>query len=95
MWRAEEEVFDGRVANCAEHAIGGGGKGSSGSREFRSGKIAGGWETPPLDVQLADAGGRVLAATGLLKPLKNIAGSYDLGPLNLVLKAAGQQPVSA
>ena len=161
-------------------------------QEFRSGKIAGGWETPPLDVQLADAGGRVLvneatlwpggqfpttvlvvtqkflsanplavsgllkgqlraeefliadrvsaeaaiaqrltaignalpagvlaqsftqltftdsplpgsllveaqhaAATGLLKPVKNIAGIYDLGPLNQVLKAAGQQPVSA
>ena len=35
------------------------------------------------------------AATGLLKPLKNIAGIYDLGPLNQALRAAGQQPVSA
>ena len=158
-------------------------------QQFRTGKIAGAWEPPPLDVQLTDAGGRVLVneaslwpggqfpttvlvvtrkflaaspqavtgllkgqlqadklltdhqvsaagaigqrltaagnplpaavitkslaqltftdsplsgpllaeakhavATGLLKPLKNLAGIYDLGPLNQVLKAAGQQP---
>jgi NitT/TauT family transport system substrate-binding protein len=161
-------------------------------QEFQSGKIAGGWEPPPLDVQLAAAGGRVLvneaslwphgqfptsvlavtqrflaanpaAVTGLLKghvqasefltanrasaqaavaqrltalgnslppgviaqsfaqltftsdplpgptlaeaqhaiaarmlkPLTDLARVYDLGPLNKVLKAAGQQPVGA
>jgi NitT/TauT family transport system substrate-binding protein len=159
-------------------------------REFRSGKIAGGWELPPLDVQMAEAGGRVLvneaslwpggrfatkvlavtqrflsasplavsallkgqlqaeqfiahdpisakaalgqrltamanglptgiltqsfaqltftenplptsllseaqhaAAAGMLRPVSNLDGIYDLGPLNQLLKAAGQQPV--
>jgi NitT/TauT family transport system substrate-binding protein len=160
-------------------------------QQFRAGEIVGGWEPPPLDVQMAAAGGRVLvneaslwpggqfptavlvvtqrflsanplavsgllkgqvqaddflstdrlsaeaaiaqrltaigsslppailaqsfvqltftnnplsdsllseaqhaATAGLLKPVKNLAAIYDLGPLNRVLKAAGQQPVS-
>jgi NitT/TauT family transport system substrate-binding protein len=37
-------------------------------RQFRSGKIAGGWEPPPLDVQLADAGGQVLVNEASLWP---------------------------
>ena len=166
--------------------------GASLLQEFRSGKIAGGWEPAPLDVQMTAAGGRVLvneaslwpggqfptavlvvtqkflaanplavtgllkghlqagefltdepvsaaaaigqrltatgnalpkeilarslkqltftasplprallaeaqhaASAGLLKPLKNLSGIYDLGPLNKVLKAAGQRAVSA
>jgi NitT/TauT family transport system substrate-binding protein len=161
-------------------------------REFRSGKIAGAWEPPPLDIQLTAAGGRVLvnenslwpgrqfptavlvitrkflaanplavtallkgqlqagqfltaepvsaqaavrqrltaigtslpagtlaqslaqvtftdsplpgplltearqaAAAHLLKPLKNLASIYELGPLDKILKAAGQPPASA
>jgi NitT/TauT family transport system substrate-binding protein len=161
-------------------------------RQFRAGKIAGAWETPPLDVQLTAAGGHVLvneaslwpggqypsavlvvtqrflaanplavtgllkgqvltdryltvnrisavaalaqrlaaigtpmpqqtlaqsfaqftytenpysnalltegqhaAAAGLMKPAKDISGIFDLNPLNQVLKAAGQQPISS
>jgi len=161
-------------------------------QEFRTGKIAGAWEPPPLDVQMTAAGGRVLvneatlwpggqfptsvlvvtqryltadslavtallkgqaqtdrflttsqvsaraaiaqrltaigspltaaviarsfaqltftsnplpatllteaqhaAAAGLIKPVKNLTSIYDLGPLNQVLKAAGQPPVGA
>jgi NitT/TauT family transport system substrate-binding protein len=160
-------------------------------QEFRAGKIAGAWETPPLNVQLAVAGGHVLvdeaslwpggtyptavmvvtqkflaakpgavtgllrgqvladrylsaspvsaqaalaqrlaamgaplpppvlarsftqfsytenpypaalatearhaAAAGLVKPAGNITGIFDLGPLNQVLKSAGQQEIS-
>ena len=33
------------------------------------------------------------AAAGLLRPVSNLDGIYDLGPLNQLLKAAGQQPV--
>ena len=32
---------------------------------------------------------------GLLKPVSNISGLYDLGPLNKLLAAAGQQQVSS
>jgi NitT/TauT family transport system substrate-binding protein len=34
-------------------------------------------------------------AVGLLSPVKNLPGIYDLGPLNALLKAAGQPPVSS
>jgi NitT/TauT family transport system substrate-binding protein len=34
------------------------------------------------------------AAVGLLTPVKNLPGIYDLGPLNTLLKAAGQPQVS-
>jgi NitT/TauT family transport system substrate-binding protein len=34
------------------------------------------------------------AAVGLLSPVKNLRGIYDLGPLNALLKAAGQPQVS-
>jgi NitT/TauT family transport system substrate-binding protein len=33
------------------------------------------------------------AAAGMLRPVSNLDGIYDLGPLNQLLKAAGQQPV--
>ena len=33
-------------------------------------------------------------AVGLLKPVKNLSGIYDLGPLNNLLKADGQPQVS-
>src|SRR5262249_19374743 len=33
-------------------------------------------------------------AVGLLSPVKNLSGIYDLGPLNTLLKAAGQPQVS-
>jgi NitT/TauT family transport system substrate-binding protein len=35
------------------------------------------------------------AAVGLLSPVKNLSGIYDLGPLNALLKAAGQPQVSS
>jgi NitT/TauT family transport system substrate-binding protein len=35
------------------------------------------------------------AAAGLLTPVKNLVSIYDLGPLNRVLQATGQQPVRA
>jgi hypothetical protein len=34
-------------------------------------------------------------AVGLLTPVKNLAAIYDLGPLNKLLSAAGQQPVDS
>jgi NitT/TauT family transport system substrate-binding protein len=34
-------------------------------------------------------------AVGLLKPVSNLAGLYDLGPLNTLLKAAGEPQVSS
>jgi NitT/TauT family transport system substrate-binding protein len=34
-------------------------------------------------------------AVGLLKPVSNLSGLYDLGPLNKLLAAAGQQQVSS
>jgi NitT/TauT family transport system substrate-binding protein len=34
-------------------------------------------------------------AVGLLTPVKNLSGIYDLGPLNALLKAAGQPQVSS
>ena len=37
-------------------------------RQFRSGKIAGAWEPPPLDVQMTAAGGRVLVNEASLWP---------------------------
>lgn len=37
-------------------------------QDFRSGKVAGGWEPPPLDVQMAAAGGRVLVDEASLWP---------------------------
>jgi len=30
-----------------------------------------------------------------MKPAKDISGIFDLNPLNQVLKAAGQQPISS
>ena len=33
-------------------------------------------------------------AVGLLTPVKNLSGIYDLGPLNALLKADGQSQVS-
>jgi NitT/TauT family transport system substrate-binding protein len=33
-------------------------------------------------------------STGLLKPVSNLSGIYDLGPLNALLKAAGEPQVS-
>jgi hypothetical protein len=33
-------------------------------------------------------------AVGLLKPVNNITGLYDLGPLNKLLTAAGEPQVS-
>ena len=33
-------------------------------------------------------------AVGLLTPVKNLSGIYDLGPLNALLKADGQPQVS-
>lgn len=41
---------------------------------------------------LADA--QHATAVGLLSPVKNLSGIYDLGPLNTLLKAAGQPQVS-
>ena len=34
------------------------------------------------------------ASVGLLKPVKGLSGIYDLGPLNRLLKAAGEPQVS-
>jgi NitT/TauT family transport system substrate-binding protein len=42
---------------------------------------------------LTDAGNAV--GTGLLKPVTNLAGIYDLGPLNKLLTAAGQPQVGS
>jgi NitT/TauT family transport system substrate-binding protein len=41
----------------------------------------------------ADAGHAV--AVGLLQPVSNLTGIYDLGPLNKLLKAAGEPQVSS
>jgi NitT/TauT family transport system substrate-binding protein len=38
---------------------------------------------------------RHAVAVGLLKPVSNLAGLYHLGPLNALLKAAGEAPVSS
>ena len=35
-----------------------------------------------------------VVAVGLLTPVKNLSSIYDLGPLNALLKAAGQPQVS-
>jgi NitT/TauT family transport system substrate-binding protein len=35
------------------------------------------------------------AAAGILKPVKDLAGIYDLDALNTLLRAAGQRPVSS
>ena len=37
---------------------------------------------------------RHAAAAGLIKPVSSVAGLFDLGPLNAVLRASGQRPVS-
>ena len=42
---------------------------------------------------LAEA--RHAAAAGLIKPVTSLAGLFDLGPLNRVLRAAGRHPVSS
>jgi sulfonate transport system substrate-binding protein len=38
---------------------------------------------------------RHAVAVGLLTPVKNLSAVYDLGPLNALLKAGGQPPVSS
>lgn len=38
---------------------------------------------------------RHAAAVGMLKPVKSLGSIYDLAPLNAVLRAAGQRPVSS
>jgi len=38
---------------------------------------------------------RHAASAGLLKPVQSLAGIYDLGTLNKLLRAAGQRPVSS
>jgi len=42
-----------------------------------------------------DADAQHAVAVGLLTPVKNLSGIYDLGPLNALLKAAGQPQVSS
>jgi NitT/TauT family transport system substrate-binding protein len=47
---------------------------------------------PMAGAVLAQA--RQAAAAGQLKPVTSLAGLYDLGPLNVLLKGAGQRQVS-
>jgi NitT/TauT family transport system substrate-binding protein len=48
----------------------------------------------PIESSLA-ADAQHAVSVGLLKPVSNIAGLYDLGPLNALLKADGQAQVSS
>jgi ABC-type nitrate/sulfonate/bicarbonate transport system substrate-binding protein len=50
-------------------------------------------DDPMAATMLAQA--RQAAAVGQLKPVTSLAGLYDLGPLNVLLKGAGQRPVSS
>src|ERR1022692_2389685 len=50
-------------------------------------------DDPIASSLLADA--QHAAAVGLLKPVSNLAGIYDLGPLNKLLQAAGESAVNS
>jgi NitT/TauT family transport system substrate-binding protein len=57
-------------------------------RQFKAGKIAGAWETPPLDVQLTAAGGHVLVDEARLWP----GGTYPTAVLVVTQKFLAAKP---